>query len=391
MRVLTTSSWMALGLILVAGCGAGGSNAPAKATASAAGEAPTAAAERAASGEVPDDFFGVVAPELLPAKQGALDQALDAQAKAGVNVIRQPFLWQEIEPKRGTYAWGMHDRLVGHAAKRGIAIMPIIFGVPKREASKRVKGVKVTATTTMPPRRPARFAAFAAALAKRYGTGGEFWKANPTIPARPIVEWQVWNEPNLPPYWGGKPNAAQYARLLVATAKALRAADANAVVITGGVPESRLGVPLQTFVRGMVRAGAAQSFDVLAVHPYAANADAVLRKTRQARDAAIRGGAKDPDVWITEFGWATGGPGGGFTVSESRQAQLISEVLRKAVAQRDSLHLRGLVYYAWRDVPVYPGGKDFWGLHTGLVRKNNKVKPSLSAWAAATKAARAGS
>lgn len=375
------TSWLALGLILAAGCGAG-SDAPPQASAAGERTAQTPAA-------LPDDFFGVVAPELLPAKPGALDQALGAQAKAGVNLIRQPFLWQEIEPRRGTYAWAPYDRLVGEAAKSGIAILPVVFGVPKREAARRARGVKVTATTTMPPKRPARFAAFAATLAKRYGSSGTFWRDNPTIPARPITEWQVWNEPNLPPYWGGKPNAAQYAKLLTATARAVRAADAKAVIITGGVPESRLGVPLQTFVRGMVRAGAARSFDVLAVHPYAPTADAVLRKTRQARAAAIRGGAKDPDVWITEFGWATGGPGGGFTVSERRQAELIGDVLTKAVAQRESLHLRGLVYYAWRDLPVYPGGKDFWGLHTGLVRKNNAVKPSLSAWAAATKAARA--
>ncbi len=255
----TLRTCLPLVLILAAGCGAG-AEAP-------QGNAATARATQTQTpAPLPSDFFGVVAPELLPAETGALDQAIDAQAKAGVNLIRQPFLWQEIEPTRGVYDWAAYDRLVGRAAKSGIAIMPIIFGVPRREASRRAKGVKVTATTTMPPKSPARFAAFAAAVAKRYGTGGTFWAQNSTLPARPITDWQVWNEPNLPPYWGGKPNAAQYAKLLIATSTALRAADPKAVIVTGGVPESRLGVPLQTYVardgegrgrQGLRRAGGA--------------------------------------------------------------------------------------------------------------------------------------
>ncbi|MDX6665184.1 MAG: hypothetical protein QOG68_1390, partial [Solirubrobacteraceae bacterium] len=43
----------------------------------------------------------------------------------------------------------------------------------------------------------------------------------------------------------------------------------------------------------------------------------------------------------------------------------------------------GVVYYSWRDVPVNPGGKDFWGLHTGMVTRANRVKPALDAFARA--------
>lgn len=382
--------WLAMGVLTVAGCGAANGTGDAGQSSATPAQAPVATAERAAATPLPANFFGVVAPELLPAKDADLGQALDAQSKAGVNLIRQPFLWQEIEPTKGQYVWGPYDRLVGRAAQAGIEIMPVVFGVPKGEGAKKVKGAKVTATTTMPPKSPAHFAAFAAVLAKRYGPNGEYWKANPSVTAKPITTWQIWNEPNLPPYWGGKPNAKAYAKLLKPTYKALRKVDPKAVIVTGGLPESKLGVPLLKFVHTMVSSGARKSFNVLAVHPYANTADQVLAKTRAARKTAIKAGAKNPDVWITEFGWATGGPGGGFTVSTKRQAKLVSQVLTKASAQRASLHLRGLIYYAWRDVPVYPGGKDFWGLHTGLVKKNNKVKPSLSAWAAATKKARGG-
>ena len=33
-----------------------------------------------------------------------------------------------------------------------------------------------------------------------------------------------------------------------------------------------------------------------------------------------------------------------------------------------ALGLRGIVYFGLRDSPVYAGGSDFWGLHTGLLR-----------------------
>ena len=36
--------------------------------------------------------------------------------------------------------------------------------------------------------------------------------------------------------------------------------------------------------------------------------------------------------------------------------------------------------------PPYPGGENFWGIHTGLVYENNTVKPALSAYAAAAHA-----
>ena len=44
------------------------------------------------------------------------------------------------------------------------------------------------------------------------------------------------------------------------------------------------------------------------------------------------------------------------------------------------MKLRGAVYYAWRDQQVYAGGKNFWGLHTGLNRVNGTAKPALASF-----------
>ena len=48
--------------------------------------------------------------------------------------------------------------------------------------------------------------------------------------------------------------------------------------------------------------------------------------------------------------------------------------------------MRGIVYFNWRDATPYAGGKDFWGLHTGLLRIDGSPKPALAAYSAATEA-----
>ena len=57
-------------------------------------------------------------------------------------------------------------------------------------------------------------------------------------------------------------------------------------------------------------------------------------------------------------------------------------------ARRESLGLRGVVYFNWRDLPIAPGGEDYFGLHSGLVDRQNRAKPALGAFERAAAAAR---
>jgi hypothetical protein len=332
------------------------------------------------------DFVGVVAPEVLAQPPGPRRQALDAQHAAGVRLLRQTFDWSQIETRPGRFDFTAYDGLVADSARSGLRLLPVIFRAPAFSTARPVAGAKITPTTTLPPRRPNDIVPFVRALVGRYGPKGAFWRAHPNLPALPIRSWQVWNEPNLPAYWGGRPSARGYVALLKAAGAAIHAADPRAEVVSAGLPESRLGVPLLRYVREMYAAGARGSFDTLAIHPYATSVAAVLLAARSARQAAGAAGDRKVGLRITEVGWASGGPGSSFTVSAARQGQLAAGLLREAAAQARRLGLRGVVYYSWRDVPPYPGGKDFWGLHTGLVARDNSVKPALTAFAAAAKA-----
>ena len=214
---------------------------------------------------------------------------------------------------------------------------------------------------------------------RRYGPQGSFWRAHPELKPDPIRAWQVWNEPSLPAYWPTGPSPAGYARLLAATARAIRRSDPQATIVSAGLPQTRIGVPFGRFAEGLYRAGAAGSFDVLAIHPYARDAAGVVAAVAEARRVMDRNGDRSP-IWVTEIGWASSGPSSDFTVGARGQAERVRATLLALTARRQQLGLEGIVYAGLRDAPVYPGGKDFWGLHTGLLALSGGPKPAFAAF-----------
>src|SRR5436305_3612067 len=184
-----------------------------------------------------------------------------------------------------------------------------------------------------PPRRNSDFAKFAAAAVRRYGSSGSFWSAHPEIPYFPIVSWQVWNEPNIPNFWRSGPNAREYVALLRAAGSAIHHADQNAEVVAAGLPNSNLGVPFLDYLGRMYRAGARGTFDTLAIHPYAQSAGGLLALVEEARRVMDRHG-DHARLWVTEFGWSTGGDASAFRVSRKGQAGRVSEALSGLIAER---------------------------------------------------------
>jgi exo-beta-1,3-glucanase (GH17 family) len=118
---------------------------------------------------------------------------------------------------------------------------------------------------------------------------------------------------------------------------------------------------------------------VLAVNPYGVDARGVLETVRAVRAIASADG-DNPAVWVTELGWATGGPPSDFKVSEPRQAELLEETVLALARRREALRIRGVVYFNWRDSTPYAGGPDFFGLYTGLLRLDGQAKPAFSAY-----------
>ena len=54
-----------------------------------------------------------------------------------------------------------------------------------------------------------------AALVQRYGSGGTYWPDHPDVPRLPVIDFEVWNEPNFAAFWCPRPQPARYAKLLL--------------------------------------------------------------------------------------------------------------------------------------------------------------------------------
>jgi polysaccharide biosynthesis protein PslG len=316
-----------------------------------------------------NDFIGIYADDVYFGDAPYRRKALARQRAAGIELIRQPFSWTDFAKDQSAY-----DGFVGAAARAGMRVLPVVLGPEP--------GTGAGRGGMTPPSSDAAFAQFAVALVKRYGPRGSFWRANPSVPATPITSWQIWNEPNIPAFWAGGPDPAAYARLLVTASRAIRRTDPSAEIVTAGLSTSHMGIAAARFLAGIYRAGAKGSFDSVGIHSYAPTPRAVVALA-DAAAAVIRRNGDDAKLWITEVGWGTGGKPGPLTVSPPEQADYIASTVRDVRARKAALNLRGIVLFQWRDPKPYPGRRDIWPFHAGLLDETGRPKPSLTALQAA--------
>jgi hypothetical protein len=327
----------------------------------------------AAHAALPHGFVGLYADDSFYGDSAYRLGQMQAQHRAGVRTVRQPFEWWRVETKPGVYDWSGYDGYVGDAARAGLAVLPTLMAPPQFRSSRPSTS---KSRAMFPPKSDAAFAAFAAAAVRRYGSAGSFWSSHPQIPYVPIRSWQVWNEPNIPNFWRSGPSAKQYVALLRAASAAIRAADPKAEVVAAGLPNSHLGVPFLRYLGRMYAAGANGLFDSLAIHPYATSAAGVVQLAERAR-ALMNRNHDRARLWITEFGWSTGGDASAFRVSAQGQANRIALAISGLVAERRALRLRGFVLFKWKDsiAPSGLGKGDPWPLHTGLLDAHGAAKP----------------
>jgi hypothetical protein len=330
------------------------------------------ASRAAARPDFPRGFFG------MQGWQEPAGAELDAMGRARVDVWRFNLDWSTVEPLPGHRAWRRYDDLVEGLARNGITPLPVLYGSPRFAA----------ATSNDPPIRPsaaAAFARFVTDAVRRYGRGGAFWQLHPELPYTPVVTWQVWNEPNFGAYWNGKPNPRQYVAMVRSVSGAIRAADRRARVMLAGLPESRGGMPIARFLRAIYAVHGSRSlFDVVALNPYARDARGVTAAVKRVHAVMAAGGDGRKPIWLTELGWATGGPPSPFRISASGQARRLVGSYRTVLALRPRYHVDAIVWFAWRDRPLATGEHDWWAPHAGLFSLSGKAKPAWRAFTGLT-------
>jgi hypothetical protein len=230
--------------------------------------------------------------------QAQIASQLEALAATGAKLARSDALWEASEPTAPAgavhhYNWGFDDRIAGSLANQGLAWLPIIdYSAPWAQS--------IPGEDHSPPASASDYAAYAGALAARYGATGSFWREHPLLTARPVSTYEIWNEPDNGEFWTPTPDPAGYADLYLAARTAILAADPGARAIVGGLTNPTSFLPAMLTARATLRG----HVDGVAVHPYGSPL-VVLGKLRTDRATLDALGFSTVPLYVTEFGWST--------------------------------------------------------------------------------------
>jgi hypothetical protein len=344
-----------------------------------------------ADAAVPSDWAGVNAAWLFtayPINGVVWNTQVDAMQAAGVHVVRTDAEWRRVEPNAPDatghhYDWHLYDAVVATLARRGIRWYPIVdYSAPW--ASSRPGYWRA------PPADVASYAAYAQALARRYGTGGTFWALHPQLPAVPVQQIEIWNEENESYFWPSAPDPARYADLYTAARTAIHAVDPQAEVVIGGL----VNHDAASFLAGMLAARPHMAIDAVGLHAYAPTAAGVVKWASIMKIALWRLGRPNLPIEITEVGWTTMAGATG-AVSDAARASLISQTLPAVAAVPG---VTRLMVFSWTSRETFREPDDFYGLyapsgrpHLGglaLAAAIHRLQPTASASRAAAPAAK---
>lgn len=166
---------------------------------------------------------------------------LDAVKDAGFSFVRADLFWEAVDTPHG-WDFSRYDTLVAELSERGLGALFILGGIHRVHSPNR------------PPTTPAQLAAF-----RRYVfNAAQRYKGKP-------VRFEVWNEQDHKTYWHGEPSPVAYRNVLKLAVQAVKAADPDAIVATGGVQQVN-----RTFIRavGDIASPAQPAPDAVSVHPY---------------------------------------------------------------------------------------------------------------------------
>lgn len=146
--------------------------------------------------------------------------------------------WGAVEMKQGTFDWRNLDEQLDYLAQHHITTGGLFLGSPGWN--------KLDKPGTLPVNNIAGWSKYVSEIVKH--TNGR------------IRRWEVWNEP--PNFTGKDQTPADYAKLVVASYDAAKAADPSCLV---GLAAKSAHV---NYLEQVVQAGARDHFDYITLHPY---------------------------------------------------------------------------------------------------------------------------
>ncbi|MFF3378654.1 cellulase family glycosylhydrolase [Streptomyces sp. NPDC002680] len=321
-------------------------------------------------------------------------KALDDAVELGVRWLRVDLSWRNIQPDSPSqYAWERFDRVVDSARARGLDVLPTLSYTPRWAADPSCANT----SQACPPADDGQFAEFARQAAERYAPKG-------------VHTWEIWNEPNIKPFWKTGPDAARYTALLTATAPAIRSVDPDAYLLLGGLAAvdtqpSKQYVSHQTFLAELGRLGALKQVDAISYHPYTYP---LLPSTKTAtgtrfeeidrtKDNLVavlaRYGERGMPIWLTETGAPTWSRGRAADNESARDTAHVTPALQARIA-RDTVtasaaipSVKVVFWFSYQDgEPETSSSRK--SQHYGLTYYDGRRKPAFDALEQAIRAYR---
>lgn len=286
---------------------------------------------------------------------GAYPRFMPLMDQAGAGWLRFWTEWNTMQPKQGQWNWKWGDDFLATARANHLRVAGVLaYFAPW--ASSAPDGTKDygAATRTFPVRDPQYWKDYVAGMVQRYH--------------QDVKDWEVWNEVNSPTFNrdGTIEDYVDMVRWSYDTAKKID-------------PQTRIGIGVANFavayLNQAIKAGAADHFDYLCVHPYE-NVDSLAIPDGEVsflsmadslrRMLAANKQRADIPLWMTEIGWQA--PVKPDALKDATQAQLLVKTYVLGIAQ-------GFQRIFWFEArgPAYGHGTDH-----GIIREDWTLRPSYT-------------
>ncbi len=313
------------------------------------------------------------------------EAVLDAAVALQADWVRIGFIWALGNPEPDVYAFEEFDWLLHAVVSRGLKPLPVVMFVPAW-ASARPEAEDFYAFPPAETRVAATgngydaLEAFARTIAARYQAEVAFW--------------EFWNEPDMKASLhdanGNGSSADEYARMLAAFARGVRAGNPQAKVVLGGLAQGTSPADCeQDYLRKILADPAypaLASFDVLNFHTnFLSPADALARIAANRALLDRFGGAQVP-LWITETSY-TSEPRyqslADYRGGEFGQARYVHDILAAQLASEAEVIFWALLTDPDPQQAAAPYA------HAGLYTRDLQPKPAALAFREAAQAVRA--
>lgn len=324
----------------------------------------------------------------------------------GAASLRTDVSWASVEATQGQFNWAGPDEVIGQAASHHLNVLMLLDTSPVWASG---ASTLPSNWLWLPPRSPAAYGVFAAAVAARYGAGGAFWREHPNLPRYPSAGIELWNEENTSKFWGNEPpSPAKYAAMVKAAYTSIKQVDPAMTVLVGGLASEGAYNDVTcngkngsgydyaawnglNYLQALYANGIRGYFDAVGWHVYnywsGASATEMLAYNRcsawsqmastpiSVRSLMDSHGDAGKRLWITETGAPTCVTGATYTcVSQAQQADLVADEAR----QWKSFSWAGGFY--WYDIRDDSGAVNDPESHFGTVSLTYTPRPAYYAF-----------